>query len=56
MRYLVQMRLLAPGRPTTPEEGSAFIEPYNFPALELCKKLQDEKKILAGGWALGPVR
>src|SRR5215472_1354616 len=49
MQYLVQMKLVPQGRPTTSEEGTAFIEHYIFPTLERCKKLQDEKKILAGG-------
>ena len=55
MQYLVQMKLVAPGRPTTPEEGAAFIEQYIFPTLELCKKLQGEKKILAGGPVSGAI-
>jgi len=55
MQYLVQMKLVTPGRPTTPEEGAAFIEQYIFPTLELCKKLQDEKKILAGGAVSGTI-
>ncbi|HWO29995.1 MAG TPA: muconolactone Delta-isomerase family protein [Candidatus Acidoferrum sp.] len=55
MQYLVQMKLVPQGRPTTPEEGTAFIEQYIFPTLELCKKLQDEKKILAGGPTSGAV-
>jgi hypothetical protein len=49
MQYLVQMKLVPQGRPAASEEGTAFIEHYIFPTLELCKKLQDEKKILAGG-------
>ncbi len=55
MQYLVQLKLVAHGRPTTPEEGAAFIEQYIFPTLELCKKLQDEKKILAGGPVSGAI-
>lgn len=55
MQYLVQMKLVPQGRPTTPEEGTAFIEQYIFPTLELCKKLQDDKKILAGGPTSGAV-
>ena len=55
MQYLVQMKLVPQGRPTTPDEGTAFIEQYIFPTLELCKKLQDEKKILAGGPTSGAV-
>jgi muconolactone delta-isomerase len=49
MQYLVQMKLVPQARPATPEEGKTFIEQYIFPTLERCKKLQDEKKILAGG-------
>jgi hypothetical protein len=55
MQYLVQMKLVPQGRPATSEEGTAFIEHYIFPTLELCKKLQDEKKILAGGPMSGAV-
>ncbi len=55
MQYLVQMKLVPQGRPTTPEEGTAFIEQFIFPTLELCQKLQDEKKILAGGPMSGAV-
>lgn len=54
MRYLVQGKLVA-GRPTTAEEGVAFIEQVIFPTLEMCKKLQDEKKILAGGPISGAI-
>jgi Muconolactone delta-isomerase len=54
MQYLVQAKLVA-GRPTTPEEGVAFIEQVIFPSLEMCKKLQDEKKILAGGPISGTI-
>lgn len=49
MQYLVQMKLVAQGRPTAPQEGVVFIEQYIFPSLEMCKKLQKQKKILAGG-------
>lgn len=55
MQYLVQMKLVAQGRPTTTEEGTAFVEQYIFPTLELCKKLQEEKKILAGGPMSGAI-
>ncbi len=49
MHYLVQMKLIAQGRPTTAEEGIAFIEQVILPSLEMCKKRQEEKRILAGG-------
>ncbi len=55
MQYLVQMKLVPHARPVTSEEGRAFIEQYIFPTLERCKKLQDEKKILAGGPMSGAI-
>jgi hypothetical protein len=55
MQYLVQMRLSGSARPSSEEEGIAFIEQSIFPTLELCKKLQEEKKILAGGPLSGTV-
>jgi len=35
--------------------GAAFIEDYIFFSLEMCKKLQEEKKILAGGPMSGTI-
>lgn len=56
MQYLVQMRLASSSRAATPQEGIAFIEQQLiFTTLDLCKKLQEEKKILAGGPASGAV-
>ncbi len=55
MQYLVQMKLASSGRATTPQEGITFIERFIFPTLELCKKLESEKKILAGGPVSGAV-
>jgi hypothetical protein len=55
MQYLVQMKLVAYGRPTTAEEGLTFIEQVIFPTLEMCKKMQEEKKILAGGPISGSI-
>jgi hypothetical protein len=52
MQYLVQMKLASHSRPNTPQEEAAFIETYIFPSLELCKKLEGEKKILAPFFAL----
>ena len=49
MQYLVEMKVVGNGRPTTAQEGITFIEQLIFPSLELCKKMQAEKKILAGG-------
>jgi len=57
MQYLVDMKLVAYARPTGgPQDGISFIEQYILPSLELCKKLEDEKKILAGGPAIGAIR
>src|SRR5260370_2728040 len=54
MQYLVEMKLVT-GRPTTPEDGMTFIEQVIFPSLEMCKKLQEQKKILAGGPISGTI-
>src|SRR5262245_41990132 len=56
MQYLVDMKLVAYARPTGgPQDGISFIEQFILPSLELCKKLEDEKKILAGGPANGAI-
>jgi muconolactone delta-isomerase len=55
MQFLVQMKLVPQSRPTTTEEGAAFIEQFIFPTLEQCKKLLDQKKILAGGPMSGAI-
>ncbi|MGH9325930.1 MAG: muconolactone Delta-isomerase family protein [Terriglobia bacterium] len=55
MQYLVQMKLVAQGRPMSREAGVAFFEEFIRPTLELGKKLQDEKKILAGGPISGAI-
>jgi muconolactone delta-isomerase len=55
MQYLVQMRLSSSARPTNQADGLAFIEQFIYPTLELCKKLQEEKKILAGGPLSGTI-
>jgi hypothetical protein len=49
MQYLVDMRLADASRPNTPQEGLALIEQYILPSLELCRKYEQEKKIVAGG-------
>lgn len=54
MRYLVEMRIVT-GRPMTTEEGIAFFKQYIQPTLDLCKKLEDEGKILAGGPISGAI-
>ena len=49
MQYLVQMRLADSGRSKSPGEVASFIEQFVFPTLDLCKRLEAEKTILAGG-------
>jgi hypothetical protein len=49
MQYLVDMRLADACRPNTPQEGLALIEQYILPSLELCRRYENEKKIVAGG-------
>lgn len=53
MIYLVQLKLAR--RPASPDEGIVFIEQMILPTLELCKKLEAEKKILAGGPVSGAI-
>lgn len=53
MNYLVQLKLAE--RPATPEQGIVFIERFILPTLELCKKLEAEKKIVAGGPQSGAI-
>jgi muconolactone delta-isomerase len=53
MNYLVQLKLAS--QPDTPQEGIVFIEQFILPTLELCKRLEAEKKILAGGPVSGAV-
>lgn len=55
MNYLVQMKLANSSRPTTPQEGIAFIEQFILPTLERCKKLEAAGTILAGGPTSGAV-
>ena len=55
MQYLVEMNLADSGRPQSQQEGVTFIEQFVFPTLELCNKLQEEKKILAGGPVAGAI-
>ncbi len=55
MQYLVQLRLSNSSRPTSQKEGISLIEEFILPTLERCKKLQEEKKILAGGPTSGAI-
>src|SRR5258707_4328068 len=49
VQFLVQMKLADSVRPRSPEETIAFIKQYVFPTLDVCDKLLEEKKIVAGG-------
>jgi muconolactone delta-isomerase len=53
MNYLVQLKLVS--RPDALQEGIVFIEQLILPTLELCKRLEAEKKIVAGGPLSGAV-
>lgn len=55
MQYLVRMEIISQGRPTTREEGVAFIEQVIFPTLEMCKQKLEQKKIVAGGPISGTI-
>jgi muconolactone delta-isomerase len=55
MQYLVQMKIVPSGRPMSQEEGVAFFEELIRPTLEICRKLQDEKKIIGGGPISGTI-
>ena len=49
MQYLVQMKLVVQGRPTSLEAEITLAENYIFPSVEMFTKLHEKKKILAGG-------
>jgi muconolactone delta-isomerase len=53
MNYLVQLKLAS--RPDTSQEGIVFIEQFILPTLDLCKRLEAEKKIVAGGPLSGAI-
>jgi len=55
MQYLIELRLRSSASPTSPSHGIGFIEELILPTLERCKKLQEDKKILAGGPISGAV-
>ena len=48
MQYLVEMKLVPQGRPSSPEAEITLIENYIFPPIEMCRTVREEKKILAG--------
>ena len=57
MPYLVDMKLAASRRPSGgAEEGIACIEQRILPSLEACETLLEDKKIRAGGPAVGAIR
>jgi hypothetical protein len=49
VQYLVQKETADSVRPRSPEETIAFIKQYVLPTLDVCDKLLEEKKIVAGG-------
>jgi muconolactone delta-isomerase len=53
MNYLVQLKLA--NRPATQQEGAVFIEQFILPTLQQCKKLEAERKIVAGGPLSGAI-
>ncbi len=55
MQFLVQMKLVAQGRPTSPEAEIALAENYIFRSVEMIGKLREEKEILAGGPISGTI-
>jgi len=55
MQYLVQLRLRNSASPMSPSDGIEFIDELILPTLDRCKKLQEDKKILAGGPMSGSV-
>jgi hypothetical protein len=57
MQDLVDMKLAASRRPSGgAEEGIACIEQRILPSLEACETLVEDKKIRAGGPAVGVIR
>jgi Muconolactone delta-isomerase len=55
VQYLVQMKLADSARPKSPEDTIAFIKQYVFPTLDVCDKLLEEKKFVAGGPLSGAI-
>jgi len=55
MLFLVEVDHVKSGITPTPESGRAFIEQVIFPTLARAEQLVGEKKILAGGPAVGRV-
>ena len=55
MEYLVDMHLADSGRSTTPAEGLTFVEQYVLPTLDLCERLEQQGRIIAGGPVSGAV-
>lgn len=55
MQDPVQMKTVPQARPASQREGVAFFQESIRPALELSKKLQDERKIAAGGPISGTI-
>jgi Muconolactone delta-isomerase len=49
MRYLIEMKLSGSARPKDPQDGIFLIERHILPSLEICRKWEAERKLLAGG-------
>ena len=56
MRYLIEMKLSGSARPKVPQDGVFLIERYILPSLEICRKWQVERKLLAGGPVSGSIQ
>jgi muconolactone delta-isomerase len=55
MQYLVQMKIVAQARPASAAEGRVFFNEYIHPTQEICRKLQDQRNILAAGPTSGAI-
>ena len=55
MLFLVELYHVKSGAMLTPDAGRAFIERIIFPTIARAEQLVAEKKILAGGIALGSI-
>jgi hypothetical protein len=55
MLFLVELDHVKSGAPLTPEAGRTFIQQIIFPTLALAERLVAEKKLLAGGPAVGRI-
>jgi hypothetical protein len=56
MRYLIEMKLSGSVRSKVPQDGIFLIEQYILPSLEICRKWQADRKLLAGGPVSGSIQ